>query len=745
MEGIQIVNEKVWDIILKFPKGPYRILEQSLGISIGTLSGWKNGKHVPREDSRLQFLYNLSMHLSESEKEDLFRRIMKILGIEKNTTEWCELEQETKHDFYIFLNQALNNELLRGKFHNEENGANLLWEILVHKFKEWFSSETYISFETKKIGGRITFLISVNEPGKEIPPIIFSYLDNCRDLEKEEESLRQFNSENKREYLLHISVTLAAVNNKNYLRFLRFYNVYLKEIQGEDFEINAISSAYFYFKDSAYPAIEYEMNRRAEIVFRKFLDSSYLIYKEILCSKYDATDVNSNFFQSNLGIGNYPYAMRRAISFEKKQIENKIKEIQKLSNNKFDLLIDLNCLGGLYGLRLSKYAKQVLCVDASNKTLQAIKHTIVRYNKKDKDNMIANVQTELFREDSCDILTNQNLAEKADCIIIGLGTMSYIKSPELLLRKIGTWLKKDGVIFLSCYNQESLSVKLKRYENLYYEYDPYHKRFVYAREKINIPVPIRMYTFSAFKNTIISHFDFETQTTWSYPILSSIFSINEYDKAFEVIKEVDKVSAMHSQYKLASGNYNMIMARNHQNVITSDLYMKTKSAMMNDGIMYQAIQHQGFVSRKTLFEVLREKGITNFHNFIKSIIINDFSNPQEILYYMIILPLGNRFKWDYLKLYYTKKSREFRNTKVRFCTERELRNMGFAIGCICPFAYSVLKEKYHLELIYDYSINDLPYDMVYTYSGRNDITLELKREELLNYLKEVGVSFNRME
>lgn len=293
--------------------------------------------------------------------------------------------------------------------------------------------------------------------------------------------------------------------------------------------------------------------------------------------------------------------------------------MQKLRNGTVDLIIDLNCIGGLYGLRLYRYAKRILCIDASVKTTEAIKHTISAYNKATPERGIANVETELFRDDTCDILTNQNLTEKADCIIVGLGTMSYVKSPELLLRKIGTWLKKDGVIFLSCYNQESLSVQLKKYENLNYEYDTYHKRFVYGRNKINIPVPVKMFSFSEFINIIIKYFDFDGQTMWSYPVISSIFPVSEYHQGIDIIKEVDKASVAYSQYRLANGNYNMIIAGQYQSQYKSDLYIRTKSAMMDAKIEYKVVQHLAFVSRKTLLEELREKGIMIFRNFIKTV------------------------------------------------------------------------------------------------------------------------------
>ena len=739
------MNEKVWDVILNFPKYSLRSLASYTGISIGTLSGWRRKKHLPHRDSAMEFLKNLSWNLPKQDKEELFDAIMKECGVVKDNEDYYMIQKEAVSDFYSFLNRALKNDLLNDTFCYGESAADLLWEILKLKFREWFSGENYISFETRKIGGRVAFLIIINEPGRVIPPIIFSYSDKCNNLKEEENSMEEFKNEYTGEYLLHISATLAELSSDDYCKFLRKHNVYMKEIQSEDFQIRVNSNAYIYLRENISHGRERNLNMRAEIIFKKFVESSYLIYKEILCSKYDMAHVNSDFFQSNLGIGNYPYAMRRAISFEKKQIENKLKEMQRIRNDKIDLIIDLNCIGGLYGLRLHRYAKQVLCVDASVKTTEAIKHTIGRYNAAAPERGIVNVETEWFRDDTCDILTNRNLIEKADCIIIGLGTMSYMKLPELLLRKIGTWLKKDGVIFLSCYNQNSLSVQLKKYENLNYEYDTYHKRFVYGRNKINIPVPVKMFTFSEFKNIIIKYFDFDGQTMWSYPVISSVFPVSEYHQGIDIIKEVDKASVAYSQYRLAYGNYNMIIAGQYQSQHKTELYIRTKSAMMDAKIEYKVVHHHAFVSRKTLLEELREKGVMIFRNFIKTVIIKDFSNSTEVQYYMILLPLENRFNWEFLKQHYDKKSYEFKKTKIKFCSEKELRNMGFAVGCICPFSYSVLRNEYNIELLYDSSINQLSGDLIYTYSGGNSMTFELRREELKNYLKVSDASTYRME
>ena len=117
--------------------------------------------------------------------------------------------------------------------------------------------------------------------------------------------------------------------------------------------------------------------------------------------------------------------------------------------------------------------------------------------------------------------------------------------------------------------------------------------------------------------------------------------------------------------------------------------------------------------------------------------IRDSSNLCS-QYYMILIPFGKRFSWDFLKYYYRKTSRIYRKTKIKFCQEKELRDMGFFVGCICPFSYLILKENYNIELLYDYSLKQPVYDTFYTYSGRNDVTYRISREILENFLEKIG-------
>lgn len=743
-----IANPEIWRIIMKNLPGKNEFWIEAGQITRATFYGWKGGMHFPNKNSLESFLNVLNDRLSDLEKDRIVNLVLLELGVDAKSDDRRILEESARANFVDFYMQALNNKLSRASYLcgiasvNGLSMKKMLYKVLEYKFRNWLSSEDLISLGYTEILERMVFFIYIKNQGETLPPVIFSYQPESTSLEDERASLRAVEDQYGEDCLLHIAVTLHDVDDDIYKKELkRKHGAYIRMISDEDMQNVEIMDAYLSLKGGL--SNEYDINRRAEIIFRKFLECSYQIYKEVLCYEYNAEDLKNVFFQSNIGIGNYPYAMRRAISFEKNLIANELKALQERRGKRLDCMIDLNCLGGLYGLRLHSYAKEVLCIDTSIRVIRAIDETIIAHNQKNPDMEIVNVRTGLFRVDSGNMLDNESLANKADCIMIGFGTMSYMKSPDIFLRKLSVWLKQDGIIFLSCFNPDALSIKMKKYENLDYVYDTYHQRFIYRHSKTNIPVPVRMFTFHEFKNLVIKYFDLSGDKMWSYPVISSIVPINEDQPGSDIIKEVDKVSATHTQYRLSVGNYNMVLARHYQSQYRSDLYVKTKSVMVDRKIECKEIQHHAFVSRKTLMEELKEKGINIWNNFIKCIMIKDSSDTKP-QYYMILIPFGKRFSWDFLKYYYRKMFRIYRQTKIKFCQEKELRDMGLFVGCICPFSYLILKESYDIELLYDHSLKQPEYDALYTYSGRNDVTYKIPRETLEKYLEEMGAKTCRI-
>ena len=483
---------------------------------------------------------------------------------------------------------------------------------------------------------------------------------------------------------------------------------------------------------------------QAEIIFRKFIECSYLIYKEILCCQNKEVFFEGDFFENSLGIGNHPFSVRRTILFEKKLIELELKKMQR-RKGEIELLIDMNCSGGLYGLRLHRYARQVLCVDSSKRVLDELKSIVCKYNEKNEENKIVNVDTELYREDTCEILCNRDLRKKADCIIVGLGAVSFIKSPDSFLRKLEIWLKKDGIVFLSSYNYDALNLKLKRFENLDYEYDFILKRFIYSHYKYNIHLPVRMYTIKEFKNLVQKYFHLSSEKVWSYPTFSSFLLSDKHNDRNNAMNEIDNVCANYNQTCLAYGNYNMLIANQYQNQYSLDIYEKTKKHMADLNLKYKLIRHYPVISYGELLNELKKNNIVIVNNFIKTIMIKDFSDKNQIKYYMVLLLSGSRFKWNLLKHFYEVNSYKYRKTKIKFCTENDLRQMGYSVGGICPFSYLLLIKNYQIKLLYEYSLTQTFSDVQYTYSGRNDMICEIRAENMKKFLEKSNACSCRIE
>ena len=579
-------------------------------------------------------------------------------------------------------------------------------------------------------------MLSICDENRTTHNILFSYDIWNDDIDKEIDSINKLNEKYKNDFILHIAITRATVPNDVYENIVEESNTYIKTIS--DREKRDVYNSYFAIHELSIER-EHNYNAWADSIFRKFLESTYLIYKEILCKKYNFNNVGKNFLQTNIGIGNYPYAMRRAISFEKKRIENELKKAVESCDGKVETILDLNCLGGLYGMRLSKYAKKIVCIDTCKDVLNSIKETIEKYNELLPENNIRNVKYGLLREDSYDILMDKQDELKADCIIMGLGTLSYIEDPKLFISQIANYIKKDGFIFISCYNADSLSIKLGKYENLNYRYDPYRKCFVYSNEKINMSIPVHLYTLAQFKRILLKYFDVNGEAIWSYPTLVSIFQESNYANGIEVIKEMDKKCAVYQYPAVDHGNYNMAILKKQQTNYVIDIYQKVIDTIHEKNIKYKSVYHDPIMSSEDLNKLkkLKEEHVfITSNNFIKTLILIDSYNAPYT-YYMIILPAKKKFQIENLRKYYKIQKREkafdvaYNKGEIHACDESDLIKMGITLGSVSPFSYpalhSLLKPDHDIVLVYDCSIIGLPYEYIYTYSGKNNMSFEIKK------------------
>lgn len=738
------INRLVLNAILDNLPMSLRKWSELMNIGVATLSGWKNGEHLPREDSLDILIKSLANNLDAEEKEKQYLAITESVGIDVRSPLGQKIRERFKKSPESFWKYMLIQYDSEDSYYSDffSVDSRLLNKIIVIKLKRWLNYTRNIFCRYIELGSRESFAFEIIMQSEEADSIsvVFSYVYALEDIGEIEKKLREKGFQKKEKVICQVFFTIKEVSDEEYERILSVYGVYLKRISRNDLKERVVNDGFVSLSSETDANTLQKLNLVADVLYRQIVDSFYLVYKEVVCCQYSYTNINESFFQSNAGIGEYPYAVRRAISFEKNLIESVLKKKTDNGKKKMDLLIDLNCLGGIYGVRLNQYASAVICADTSKRAIETLQETVNQYNrrKSSQNPGIVNIETELMREDTYEILGSRNLREKVDCIILGLGSFSHVKNPDLFMKKIGYWLKKDGHILISSYNADALSILLKRYDNLNYWYDSYNHRFIYNKGQIELPMPMKLYTFRELRQIISKYFEVQEDTFRSYPVISSVFSSEPYQRGMDIIKEVDKASASYSHQQLAYGDYNMIGAVKYPSRELNEGCLEESRAQLKAGIEYKTIHHAAFVSSDTMVKCLANKGIYIEDNFIKTVIIKDDIDRSQIHYLFVVLPWHKKVNLIMLQEYYREREYKYNKNRVSLCTEKDLRKIGFNVGSISPFSYSILKRSLDIKLIFDRCIRDISEEIIYTYTGQCSSTYKIRKKDFIQYLELEG-------
>lgn len=747
MGAAERFNKQIFIEIIQQMPGNLREKSEKTGLSIGTFSEWQNGKSIPRRSTWELFVSCLSEWMTEKQKKLMFEKILQVSGVNEISKEWQELKEKFEKDFIYFLEHMVYEYDFRDNRLEipDKEDDKYLKEIILAKLKRWGGSSFYGTVEQINMGDElIAFHIKFGHESIENVQVILSCAMRTKNV-KELDPVLKHVYDTTENMLCHVTLSFLQIQDEDYAKMVKKYRTYVVGISEEDRMRRAENYSYDAFVDfrgDVKPGVLLQLNLLGDMLFHKFVSASYLVYKELLCCRVNLDEVAEYFFRTNRGIGGYPYAIRRAVSFEKKLLEKHLKEIYRRTGERLELIIDMNCISGVYGLRLYQYAKQVLCVDTSIRALETLKELVGRYNerKPDQNSGIVNVNTELFREETMEIMDSTLRKRRADCIVIGLGAFSLMNNPEMLLRKISSWLKQDGYVLISSYNADALNMIVESYGNVNYKYDSVNQRLIYGKNTCFWPVPIKLFSFREFRNLILKYYDFGPEASWSYPTLTSVFSMDGHERGMEIMKEVDKAGAAYSHSNITHGIYNIVAFSVDQKASDVDIYKKVKDIVFDRKITLRQISHQEFYSRESMIRALNSNNIIIANNFIKSIILKEKRNRDTGAdrYFWVLMPMLYKFNFDILARYFEEKQYPYVKNRIRFCTERELAAMGFEIGSISPFAYSVLKENYQIELLYDESVERLLDDKIYTYTGTNTATYEMQLEDFLAYLENEG-------
>lgn len=713
--------------------------------SISSISTWKNGSVTMREYYRKAFVTALVSDTDLAAYEDYIREtVVRNLGI-----------PQYRQSYYILANKSYEKFLNYVLFY-------ITLEFIQNKKYDWseISVSALLKLAAVKVGilsNDIRFTAKMQEDPEET--LVLSYrkvihremidckvsvrifFEKCSS--KEFELFCQRFHNDCSESVVNILFVTDEVTDEVYFKAIKDYHILIRQI--DSFDVDAVDSYRSYVpsvSECQGEEMTHFLNRIAEVIMKKICEMNHLILKEILCRYYDFTKVGKGYFTSNAGIWEYRYPIRRALAFEEDFLTNRLKEAAQRGYGKSLELLDINLTGALYGLRLSSRLKRVTCVDLADGSVRSVDRIIEKYNEEKEpfNEGIQNVQTGYLRMDNLNIIGVKMPENGFDMIVIGLGGASYINDLSGFLRKISGWLKMDGTLFISVYNQDALCRYSDQLENMDFTYNGYYFRHQGGQWHL----PAILYPYSGIYNTVLNHYDIEE--SYSYPTMLSLISAGQDDRLLEKLKEIDKKYTRNVQCGSDSGMFNMICARGYDKSGILQNYKVIRSYLTEQKIAVTCIRHEEITSRDIMLRALNSKGIVIVGNFVKTILIYDKKNK---IYFFMIFPLEKKFSRKILKQWYDKHPEYMMaSNKIKFCSEKELKEFGLTSGSLSPFAYPVIREmelagvRPNMILLYDQIFETAKFKDIFTYSGNLGMTYKLPLSDFLEYLKrEGGITF----
>lgn len=719
-----------------------------------TISDWKNRKTVMRCGNREVFIKCLLNDEDLRKYETTIReKVIADLKIPPYRGSYVALIKKDYKDFLNYVLLEITPEFIEEKTYQWDNVSTPDILSLIHKKIHLLRSDLRFTSEFNKTTDNSLILIykkNIMHTVYECRVHVHVFLKSLSadDLINFCQQCYKANSQR----LTTLLFVTSDVPDSVYLKALQEYRTFLIKIDA--FDIDAIDSFKSYIPVISSDAKESMMsflNRIAEVTLQKILRMHHIILKEIISRNYDFEKVNVQYFRSNAGVWDYKYPIRRALAFEENLMDRMLKVSAKKGYGKTMELLDINLTGGLYGLRLSSRVKRVTCVDFTTSSLETTSKIIEKYNqeKGTLNEGIQNIRAGYLRLDTLNILGIEVPTGGYDIIMLGLGGGSYIEDLPRFIRKISTWLKSDGILFLSVYNKNALCRYSDQLDNMDFTYDGHYFR----HQGSHWHLPVRLYSYQEIYNIVLNHFDIEE--SYSYPTILSTVSSSQNTLVLDKLKEVDKIYARNGNWTSDNGMFNMICAKNYDKAKITDCYKETREYLSQHKLPIESIHHEYISSVDSMYRALYNQRVIIVGNFMKVVLLHDKNNTNEQnaeqneLYFFIILPLEQKVDKSNLESWYEAiQKRKMVKSKLTFCTEIELKELGLASGSISPFSYPIIKnaapfdKKITMHLFYDSSLLNADYKDIYTYSGSLNTTYCIPTNEFLDYLKsENGIVF----
>lgn len=527
-----------------------------------------------------------------------------------------------------------------------------------------------------------------------------------------------------------VLITADRVSQKE-LHYCIQDNIYVEKLKVKDVAEESASENFIYEEGPDAEKL-LPINRFCDTIWNRISKYFSVIYKNIIFSHLDEKLKEGKRAERGI-LWEDHFANRHEINFECERIKEILSRENSSGNSpcsRDKVAVSIGFVSFPVLLMLREHFQKIICLDNAMDCINEYKRKFGGRG-----------DFSIFTSSIADYITNRcSLYHSVDLVVIGTGYASFLRYPSVYYQYINTWLKNDGIVYISYYNSEFI------YDYIDWITLNQNMDFLPVADtktaKVNINKAGKYYIYCETNNykdakSFVGRY-FELQNIYSYPVASVLF---EQGKHFlqNILKELDKeyarkgVSLDNMTFSNCRGCFLDIVAQK-----------KTKPLVCSSGMEQHLIHHAYARTCDNRYEQLKKEGLReDGHNYVKVLICQDRNTsgsmtlPGIKCYYAIALPYNKQIEetTDNEVVVFSK--------KLKLLNIQQLNELGFEIGNITPF-FTFKNENVKWIKICDHSLLSSSYPYIFTGSGRCDASIKMSKREFQGYLEQYSYDYSQV-
>jgi SAM-dependent methyltransferase len=460
-------------------------------------------------------------------------------------------------------------------------------------------------------------------------------------------------------------------------------------------------------------ALDYSLrvNHIAEYLVKRCKQLFHLVLSEISAPIFDEQYAKDKV------------ATRAVMRYEENQLGKLLRRM--VNEGRTGTAVDVGCGTGRHSFMLARYFSDVYAFDFSPKMIAQARakqaeqrDTHVRFSVGDFE--YERIRDEHLFHGTCDL------------VVASFGMGSFIEDTAQMLRRFHDWLKPGGYLFVSFYNENSITLKLTptwRDTSFSADIDAEHHTL-----KVELPGGIKFNIFCRpFNDGTRGEINkiFNIDDVFMYPtvmallpneLLQDRLALRLFSYVDEMLADTKRLPRRSDgqEHGIGDNNYGYyVIVVAHKPESPTDGYANIQRILeAARPLRYDILEHQPVLSAE---DFRREIGRTiDPGALVKTIIFKDAKTDEFIV---VVLASAKMVDKDKLAGVLGIPKR-----RIKFASEKEVLALGFPVGGIAPFGWTADQP---IRALLDATLQDSPTTWFYTGVGDNKRTLKIEREGFL--------------